>query len=389
MTFGVIAFIVAILASVMLHEAGHFAMAKAFGMKATQFFVGFGPTLWSVRRGETEYGVKAIPAGGFVKIVGMTELEEVPAADQPRAFYRQPAPQRAVVLAAGSTMHFVIAFVLIWFVLSGLGLPALTTTVGSVSPCITQDDAARCTSADPASPAALAGIRPGDRIVAIDGRPVTEWSNDVATMVRAHGAGPLTVVVERGGSRLTLDPILTDRSLLGIRPAERLERLAPWTGLGRTVVGMGQAVGATFAALGSIPAGIPKLFDSAVNHSRRDATGLVGAVGAARASGQALAGTGSLAERLGTFLILIAGLNMFIGVFNLLPLLPLDGGHLAVLGYEKVRQGIARLRGRPDPGRPDITKLLPAAYLVIAVFIGLSVLLLYADVVNPIPNQFG
>ena len=196
MTFGVIAFIVAILASVMLHEAGHFAMAKAFGMKVTQFFVGFGPTLWSVRRGETEYGVKAIPAGGFVKIVGMTELEEVPAADRPRAFYRQPAPQRAVVLAAGSTMHFVIAFVLIWFVLSGLGLPALTTTVGSVSPCITQDDAARCTSADPASPAALAGIRPGDRIVAIDGRPVTEWSNDVAMMVRAHGAGPLTVVVE-------------------------------------------------------------------------------------------------------------------------------------------------------------------------------------------------
>jgi membrane-associated protease RseP (regulator of RpoE activity) len=389
MTLGVVAFVVAILLSVMLHEAGHFATAKAFGMKATQFFVGFGPTLWSFRRGETEYGVKAIPAGGFVKIVGMTDLEEVAHADEPRAFYRQPATQRAVVLAAGSTVHFLIAFALIWFTLSGLGQSTPTTTIGSVAPCLSQDDPARCTAADQPSPAASAGIRPGDRIVAIDGHPVTEWSTDVSRSIRAHGTGSLTVEVDRAGTRLTLTPVLTDRSLLGISTQQRIERLAPLTGLHRTVVGMWQSVGATFSALGSIPAGVPKLFSSATNHTRRDAAGLVGVVGAARVSGQALSGAGALADRIGTFLILIAGLNLFIGVFNLLPLLPLDGGHLAVLGYEKARQAVARLRGRPDPGRPDITKLLPAAYLVIAIFVGLSVLLLYADIVNPIPNQFG
>ena len=391
MIVGIVAFVVVLLASVMIHEAGHFATARAFGMKATEFFVGFGPTLWSRRRGETEYGVKAIPAGGFVKIVGMTDLEEIDPADEPRAFYRQPAWQRAIVLAAGSFMHFVIAFVLLVFVFAALGTPTTTTTIARVAPCIPTDpEASACSSADPESPALGAGLQAGDTVVTYDGETIEDWEQ-LQAAIRASGGRQVDIVVERDGEQetVTLTPVVTERDgeqigLVGLTPQIAAQRQGPLEAIGTSVTEVGNLTTATFQGLAAIPAAIPALLNSTFGAEERSIDGLVGPVGIARISGEVVEGESPLALRIGSFLAIMAGINVFVGIFNLLPLLPLDGGHLAVLGFERARAGVYRLLGRPDPGRVDLTRLLPAAYLVIALFIGLSVLLLVADVLNPV-----
>jgi len=207
---GVLIFVLALLFSVMLHEAGHFMTAKRFGMKVTQFFVGFGQTLWSWRRGETEYGVKAIPAGGYVKIVGMTELEDVDPADEPRSFRRQPGWQRIIVLAAGSFMHFALAFVLLFVLVAGIGLATASnsTAVGAVDSCVPASLTAGCTGSDPASPARQVGIQPGDTLIAIGGVPVRNWTQ-MGRVIRSQRPGtPVAVTVERNGRQLTLHPSL-------------------------------------------------------------------------------------------------------------------------------------------------------------------------------------
>ncbi len=396
MGLGVLAFVVALIASIMLHEAGHLVTAKKFGMKAVQYFVGFGPTLWSFRRGETEYGVKGIPAGGFVKIVGMTDLEEIAPEDEDRAFYRQPAPQRAVVLAAGSFMHFVLALFLIYLTLVALGLPQSTREVSFVSTCVTKKEP-DCKD-QPASPAKLAGLRKGDTVVAFDGQPVESWNEDFADRVRTHPAGPATVTVDRDGRRLDLevDVVRIDREdrehpgrlvntgVIGLTPVLVYERVGPLAAMTETFKGMGSLFSGTAEAIVKIPGQVPDAFRQAFGDEERDpADNLTGIVGAAQLSGQAVR-----SGRIVDFLFLLAGLNVFIGVLNLLPLLPLDGGHLAILGYEQARSALARLFGRRDPGRVDIRKLMPGAYLVIVFFAGLTLLLLYSDITNPVANPF-
>ncbi|HSF27338.1 MAG TPA: site-2 protease family protein, partial [Actinomycetes bacterium] len=212
MTIGIVAFIVALIISVMLHEAGHFLFARRFGMKATEFFVGFGPKLWSRQRGETEYGVKGILAGGYVKIIGMTPLEQVDEADKPRAFYLQPWPKRLVVLVAGSAVHVVIAVLLVYFVLVGLGTPRYdpSLNVAEVSRCVPTSATDACAPGDPASPAAAAGLKSGDTVVSFDGAAVTSW-DQLSAAIREHGAGPAPIVVERDGARVTLTPDLVER----------------------------------------------------------------------------------------------------------------------------------------------------------------------------------
>jgi membrane-associated protease RseP (regulator of RpoE activity) len=395
--FGYVAFIAILLLSVVLHEAGHFLTARRFGMKATEFFVGFGPRLWSFRRGETEYGVKAIPAGGYVRIVGMTELDEVDPADEERAFYRQPAPQRAIVLAAGSVVHFIIALLLFAFVPLALGVPEASRTIGTVSECVPAKSTEPCTPASQPSPAKAAGLRPGDVIVAVDGRPVASWEQATQAL-RDSGQGMVSLDIERDGQRLALAPVLAAQEqpvaadskevrqvpVLGVRPKGVLVRDNPIEAIGSAGSNFGQAVTGTFKGLVAIPAGIPPLVDAVFSDTKRSLDGPVGIVGIGRVSGEILGGGTELAARLGGFLLFMAGLNVFIGIFNLLPLLPLDGGHLAVLGYEKARERIYRMLGRPDPGRVDLAKLLPAAYAFLVLIIGLSVLLLAADIVNPI-----
>jgi membrane-associated protease RseP (regulator of RpoE activity) len=393
---GIVAFAVALLVSVMLHEAGHFVTAKRFGMKASRFFVGFGPTLWSFRRGETEYGVKAIPAGGFVRIEGMTPLEEVSPEDEPRAFYKQPAPQRAVVLVAGSVMHFLIAIVLVYAVLMAVGTQRLAErTVGTVSSCVPKLATGTCQQpgAQP-SPAAKAGLRPGDEVVSVDGAPVRTWA-DFTALVRNHGAGTITLVVQRDGRQLTLRPSLVevrrDRvkggsgndlvGAIGLSQGVETVHHGPVAAIPKTFSILGSGVTGTYDALVHRLGNVGNLFSA-----NRDVNGPVGVVGAARVGGEVLsADNASEAQRIGSFLLLIAGVNLAIGIFNLLPLLPLDGGHLAVLGFEQARFGVRRARGYRGPlQRVNMLKLLPATYAVGAFLVVLSVLILSADIVNPI-----
>lgn len=394
-TLGILAFIVAVVISVVAHEAGHFLTARRFGMKASQFFVGFGPTLWSFRRGETEYGLKAIVAGGYVKILGMTPLEEIPPPqpdapggrprtglaarpDEERLFWKQPAPQRAVVLAAGSFMHFVLAFVLLFAVLALIGLPTASRTVATVD-CVAGVD---CSANDPA-PARDAGLKPGDEIVAVDGQATPSW-DDVATAIRAHTSGTVTLTVDRDGQPVTLtsavvpyDDGTTTVGRIGVSPVIVKDRENPFAAIGHSGSQLWQGTTATVSALVSVPSKIPQLFNL---DKQRDGTGLAGPVGAARVSGELAHSDDPVAA----VLLIVAGFNISVGLLNLLPLLPLDGGHLAILGFEEARKRVYRLLRRPAPGRVDLLKLMPAAYTVLLLLVGLSVLLLVNDIANPI-----
>ncbi|MFI0368441.1 M50 family metallopeptidase [Actinomadura sp. 1N219] len=391
---GAVAFVVALLLSVMLHEGGHLVPAKRFGMKATQYFVGFGPTLWSTRRGETEYGVKAIPLGGFVKIVGYTPLEEIDPADRPRAFYRQPAGRRAIVIASGVVVNFVFAFLLLMVMAMTVGVPqsgTVTSTVDEVTPCVPAGPRSACEEGRPRSPAAAAGLRAGDRVVSFGGTPVSDWDELTRAIDKAKPGQTVQMVVRRPG---TAQPMT-----LPIRLADVDGR--PFVGMSAKVVGGGyeragplgatafaaRATGRTVAGIGEVavdlPSAVPRLFSP-----ERESTpgGQVGSVvGATDVSGQIFASdTSSARDKIALFLSLVVSVNIFLGALNVLPLLPLDGGHLAVVGYERARAAVNRIRGRPDPGTVDMTRLLPLTYLAVLVLVGLGVLLILADVFNPL-----
>jgi membrane-associated protease RseP (regulator of RpoE activity) len=381
-------------------------------MKATQFFVGFGPTLWSFRRGETEYGVKAVPAGGFVKIIGMTTAEQIEPADEHRAFYRFPAAKRTVVLAAGSCMHFVIAIGLVYGVVVTHGLVrASEHKVGAVVACDTQSTSRACAAGDPASPAAAAGLRTGDEVVSLDGHPITRWT-DFTRMIRDHGPGPVTVVVKRGGEQVTLVPVLGSRELSQITGQSGTGRVG-YLGVseGTEVVheNVLSAVPRTGRLLGTMVKGVYEAFTEKLGSitklysHNRDPNGFVGVVGASRVSADVLTMPHeSLSDRVADFVLIVASLNFFVGIFNLLPLLPLDGGHIAIVGFEQARHRLdvgrrrrqARRAGTavvsggqaaPVPlRRVDYNKVTPATVAVFGVLMFFSLLILGADIVNPI-----
>lgn len=403
-TMGVVLFAVALGISIALHEFGHLLTAKMFGMKATQYFIGFGPTLWSFRRGETEYGFKAIPAGGYVRITGMTHLEEVAQSDDARAFWRYPAWKRVIVMSAGSVTHFLLALFCIYLAATTVGLPTDRAKVGEVQSCVVaqgnKDGTIRdCRSDDLAAPGQQAGLRTGDEIVALNGTAVDGFT-DMVEKIRDMPGERVTVTYVRDGKRqdtsLTVaevhrvpiegekaeeDTGLATVGAIGIS-GDLTERYGPVAAVGQTFDASGRMLQSVFSALKQFPEKIPRLFD-ALAGEERDPNTPVSVVGASRIGGQALA-----AESWLTFLVLLAGFNVFIGVFNLFPLLPLDGGHIAILLYEKARSRIARALGRADPGRVDLNKLIPLTLLVIVLFGGLSLLTILADVVNPIDNPF-
>ena len=382
---GVVIFVVAVLISVILHELGHFLTAKKFGMKATQFFVGFGQTLWSTRRGETEYGIKALPVGGFVKIVGMTELEDVDPADEPRSFRRHPGWQRIIVLAAGSFMHFVLAFVLLFMLAAGIGLAGASTStaVGAIDTCVPSSLTAACKPSNPASPAKQAGIRAGDKVIAVAGVPVRNWTQ-MGKALRSQSAGkPVAVTVQRGGKQLTLHPSLAvihgrQGSYLGVSPVVVFQRTGPVGGVSYAGGKFGQVLAGSAGLVASLPKTIPDLF------AKNRANGPVSMVGAADITGQVVAAPIGWQARAAVVLLLVATINIFIGVFNLLPLLPLDGGHLAIVIYERCRAWLARLRGKPDPGPVDFRRFIPVSVGVFALLVGYGLLVIMADIVNPV-----
>ncbi|HVF04231.1 MAG TPA: site-2 protease family protein [Frankiaceae bacterium] len=399
---GVLVFVFALLASIALHEIGHLVTAKKFGMKASRYFIGMGPTVWSTWRGETEYGVKALPIGGFVKIVGMTQLEDLDdPRDEPRAFWRQPAGQRAIVLSAGSAMHFVIAFVVMYAALVGFGEPTRDTMrVASVSQCLQPDRATGSCEGQPQAPARAAGLHEGDRIVAFDGQPVDDWEKEFTERVRAHPGGPAEVVVDRDGEpvvlrvNVALVPDVDEQGnpkpdklvgRVGLLPGET-KRYNAASAIGRTGSLTWELTTGSLGALAKLPGEIPKLFtETVVKDEERGISdgGAVGIVDLGRFSAQAFTAGDFL-----SVLSMIAALNVFVGIFNLLPLLPLDGGHLAVLGFEEARTRVYRVIGRRDPGRVDLRKLMPAMVAFIVVMGSVAIMLVYAGIANPIANPF-
>jgi membrane-associated protease RseP (regulator of RpoE activity) len=389
--FGVLVFIVALVISVVLHEAGHFLTAKKFGMKATQFFVGFGPVLWSTTRGETEYGVRALPLGAFVKITGMTSVDEVDPEDEPRAMRNKPRWQRAIVMGAGSFMHFALAFVLLIILALAIGQPVASTasTIGSVSPCVAANvkalDQGSCAHSLGNSPARLAGIRAGETIVAVGGRPVHTWTQ-VGNAIRAQPVGKLmsmTVLLDGRKQTLYLKTASVPGrkgSYIGIGEAIIYQPLSPVSAVSFAGSGFSDVLVGSAQAAGSLPSEIHTLF----NRNASSQSGVTSVVGVAQVAGQAVESGGGWQNTVSELLLIIISVNIFIGAFNLLPLLPLDGGHLAMLGYEKVRAWLARLRGRPDPGVADLQPLIPISATVFVILIGIGVLLMAANLYNPV-----
>jgi len=364
-------------------------------MKATRYFVGFGPTIWSTWRGETEYGIKALPFGGFVKIIGMHSLDDVEdPADEPRSFRRQPAWQRIIVLCAGSFMHFVLAFLLIAGLALGVGIANENTTqLGTVSACISPnvtalDNGVACTASDQTSPAKLAGLRVGDQVIAFDGKRYSNWTQ-LGDAIRAAPAGSAaTITVLRAGQTLTLHTTLASvpgrsGAYLGIAPGVVFQTASPVRAVTYSGSLFGQVVAGSAEAAAALPGALHDLFNKT---KRADSAGgqVTSIYGAAAATGDEVASNQGWQYKVSFVLLLIASLNIFVGVFNMLPLLPLDGGHVAVVIWERIRAAFARLRGRPDPGLVDISKVLPVCFSIFMVVMVLSLVLVAADIVNPL-----
>jgi membrane-associated protease RseP (regulator of RpoE activity) len=372
---------------IMLHELAHFVTAKRTGMKVTEFFVGFGPRIWSIKRGETEYGVKAVLLGGYCKIIGMTNLEDVPAEDESRTYRAKSYPAKVLVASAGSLMHFLIAIVLMFSVLwiaGDLAHRQPTTTLAAVS-----------------AGAKDAGLRPGDRVVAIDRARITNW-DQVHTAVTGTRADPrqpgdhVAVTVQRGNETVTKDVTLTvdtstgqKRLIVGIGAKEFIPRL----GLGEAIVQAPRQVATIMhesvdaLAQRFSPSGIADYFQTLQGTNSTSKTPSGGNSGD-NTRFISPAGFGKLsydAVRAGwvTVVGLLIAINVFVGVFNLVPLLPFDGGHIAIASYEQIASTIRRRRVRVD-----VAKLMPVTVAVVAVLGFIFLSSLFLDITRPIANPF-
>jgi membrane-associated protease RseP (regulator of RpoE activity) len=391
--------IAALVIIIVLHELGHFLTAKWSGMKVTEFFIGFGPRLWSTRRGETEYGIKAIPAGAYVKIIGMNSYEEVPAEDEARTYRQKSYPRRLAVAIAGSTMHFLIAVVLIFTLLVGFGTPGGSRAFETVKPTSWKVD-----NTVDASAAANAGIRQGDRIVSVAGVE-TPTFDSLGEVVRPRAGQNVDVVIDRDGQRQTFNVTLGSAvehgqtiGRLGVYPSLAYppnQRVNVLKAVPYTAHDVAYLTGGTVSGMVKLfsPSGIANFADqvfSGADKGSSNATGnsspssqtpddqnggrLVSIVGATQLGAHLL--EGGVAD----FLRFLAVLNVFIGLFNLIPLLPFDGGHVAIATYERIRE-------IGQHGRRyfvDVTRLLPVAYAVVMVLVLIGVSSVYLDVVNPI-----
>ena len=392
---GWVIFIVALLFSVMLHETGHFVLAKKFGMKVTRYFVGFGPTIWSTWRGETEYGIKVLPFGGFCKIVGMHSLDDPDdPADEPRSFRNKPGWQRILVLLAGSAMHFLLALVLLLGLALTVGIANDNVTqLGTISPCVptslTAYDNGTCGSPHAqSSPAKLAGLRVGDTVTAFNGHPVSNFTQ-LGDAIRAVPPGAEATITIRRDNQLRTLPIalasVTGRSgsYLGIGPAVLFQIPSPLGAIEYSGTTFGQVVAGSAQAATTLPKALPVLFNKA-KRSTTAAGQVTSIVGAAQITGTEVASNVGWQYKVSFVVLLIASLNIFFGLFNLLPLLPLDGGHIAVVVYERIRAWLARLRGRPDPGLVDMAKLLPVSFGLFVLIVLFSFTVVLADIINPL-----
>jgi membrane-associated protease RseP (regulator of RpoE activity) len=444
-TLGVLAVAVGIGLSIGLHEIGHLVPAKKFGVKVTQYMVGFGPTVWSRRRGETEYGIKWIPLGGYIRMIGMfpprpgdrpgtlrvsstgrfsqladearqLSLEEVRPGDEDRVFYKLSVPKKVVVMMGGPLMNLLIGIVLFSGLVTiyGVNVEKPGALVASVSECVVPASQAAtkttCDAGDTKTPAFSAGIAPGDKLVSVNGVAV-ERTTDVGAQIRPRIGQPTQVVVERDGERLTLtatpirnevqrvgedgqalvdedgNPVVVEAGFLGVSSAPVLARERQSVAVVPGIIG--EQVGHMAGVLLHIPQRMTDVAQAAFGSEERDPNGPVSVVGVGRMAGEVTSGSiegldDSLGGKVAMLITLLAGLNIALFVFNMIPLLPLDGGHVAGALWEGLKRRGAQLLGRPDPGHVDVAKALPVAYAVSSVLIVMSALLIYADFVKPV-----
>ncbi|MBP0456174.1 M50 family metallopeptidase [Streptomyces montanisoli] len=422
---GIVIFAAGLLFSIAFHEFGHLSTAKMFGIRVPQYMVGFGPTIFSRKKGDTEYGFKAIPMGGYIRMIGMfppgpdgrmssrstspwrsmiedarsAAFEEMQEGDEERLFYTRKPWKRVIVMFAGPFMNLVLAVVIFFGVAMTYGFQTQTTEVGGVQQCVISQSAKRqtCKPGDPESPAAKAGLHKGDKIVAFDGRKVDDWDT-LSDRIRKT-IGPATITVRRDGHQQVLHANLLENTVakkdsngdvvpgkfvpagyLGFAAQTKIVPLS----FGESVDRMGGMVSDSVSRLVDLPSKIPGLWGAAFEGKQRAADSPVGVVGAARIGGEVMTLHVPAESQIAMMLFLLAGFNLSLFLFNMVPLLPLDGGHIAGALWEALRRNLARVFSRPDPGPFDVAKLMPVAYVVAGVFVCFTALVLIADVVNPV-----
>jgi len=421
---GVVVLVIGLAVSIALHELGHLWPAKRFGVRVGQYMIGFGPTLWSRRKGETQYGFKAIPLGGYISMAGMyppspraaaaegragraaggffaTMVQDARSAndetlqgdDDDRVFYKLPIFKRIIIMLGGPFMNLLLAIVLFTIIFSGIGVQTATTTVAALSECVPASVSAECAPGDPAPPAAEAGIEPGDVILSVDGTDVATFV-EASAIIRQSPGEPLTFVVERDGVQESIvvtpatvippsdDPAAEPEALgfVGIRPEVEFVRQPVWAGAQAAV----ENVGAVAGIIWQLPVKIFEAGMSLITGEERDPNGPLSVVGAGILAGEVAAVDAPIVNRVSAMLGLVASLNIALFVFNLIPLLPLDGGHVAVALWEGIKRAWAKIFRLPPPKPVDATKLVPVTFIVVVALIVMGGVLILADLFNPI-----